>query len=226
MNEIVIQHNGDLVTTSLIIAEGTENQHKNVLELIKKHQSTLEVFGRVAFETRTFETNGGAQQQDYAILNEKQSTLLITLMRNSEVVKNFKVRLVEKFYELLSQKPEPIPALEDPGELRRLLALYVDRTLEYEPKVKALERIESSPDSECLTTAAKTLGLKPFEFINHLAEMKWIYKRGSNKNWVASQYHINLGYLENKFGNDSSGNAFTQARLTPKGIARLAQVLN
>ena len=37
---------------SEIIAEGVGNQHKSVIELVRKYQSDLEEFGMVAFQTR------------------------------------------------------------------------------------------------------------------------------------------------------------------------------
>lgn len=85
------------LTTSLHIAEWTGVKHKNVLELARKYTSQLSVFGRVAFETRPFETAGGTQERDIVLLNEGQATLLITFMRNTEKVIDFKVALVKAF---------------------------------------------------------------------------------------------------------------------------------
>jgi anti-repressor protein len=58
-----------------------------------------------------FQTAGGVQQRDVAILNEQQATLLVTFMRNIGVVKDFKVRLVKAFYELAQQVRNPGAAL-------------------------------------------------------------------------------------------------------------------
>ena len=65
-NEIVRLLNGNVITTSLAIADGTETQHKNVIELIRTHLTDLEEFGRVAFEARPFKTAGGTQQRERA----------------------------------------------------------------------------------------------------------------------------------------------------------------
>lgn len=100
MTELVLLHHNEPMTTSLAIAEGVQLQHKNVIELIRKHIEPLSNFGRVAFETRPFETDGGNQWRDVAYLNEPQSTLLITFMRNSEIVIAFKIALVKAFFEL------------------------------------------------------------------------------------------------------------------------------
>lgn len=98
--EIVVEHHGEPMTTSLAIAEGVQIQHKNVLALIRKYVDDLDSFGRVAFETRPFETAGGKQWVDVAWLNEQQATFLLTLMRNSPIVIKFKKALVRAFFSL------------------------------------------------------------------------------------------------------------------------------
>jgi phage regulator Rha-like protein len=99
-NPLVAIRGGVATTTTLDVAAGTGVQHKNVLELAKTYLSDLEEFGRVAFETRPFETAGGTQTREIAILNEQQATLLLTYMRNSDVVRAFKKRLVREFYRM------------------------------------------------------------------------------------------------------------------------------
>lgn len=87
-------------TNSLIIAESTDVQHKNVMELVRDNINDLQEFGRVAFETRPFETAGGVQSREIAILNEEQTTLLITYMRNSDIVRQFKKAIVRAFFDM------------------------------------------------------------------------------------------------------------------------------
>lgn len=91
--------NGNVLTSSLIIADQVDNQHKSVIQLIRQNLVDLEEFGRVAFEMSPFETDGGTQNREIAFLNEQQATLLITYMRNNDVVRKFKKRLVKAFYE-------------------------------------------------------------------------------------------------------------------------------
>jgi phage regulator Rha-like protein len=69
---------------SRILAECMDTLHRNVMALIDKNKSEFEEFGRVAFETRTLETNGDKQKQRIALLNEDQSYFLLTLTRNTE----------------------------------------------------------------------------------------------------------------------------------------------
>lgn len=96
-NKLVEVHGKKLTTTSLVIAEHCGIQHKNALAIIRKYQNEFEEFGRVAFETRPFETKGGIQEQEIAILNEEQSAYLITMFRNNDIVRAFKLSLVKEF---------------------------------------------------------------------------------------------------------------------------------
>ncbi len=82
---------------SLVLAESLDTLHRNVLALIDKNILEFEEFGRVAFETRTLETNGGKQKQRISLLNEDQSYFLLTLTRNTERTKRLKVELVKAF---------------------------------------------------------------------------------------------------------------------------------
>ena len=84
------------VTTSLIISECTNIEHSSVIKLIRNHLKDLEKFGTCRFEIQ--KTKG--RPVVFAYLNEQQTTLLITFMRNSEIVINFKIKLVEEFYKM------------------------------------------------------------------------------------------------------------------------------
>ncbi|HFK7186582.1 TPA: Rha family transcriptional regulator [Serratia odorifera] len=90
----------DLVTNSAAIADGVGRDHDTIIKLVDRNKSDLEEFGGVGFEIRTLETNGGKQKQRVALLNEQQTTLLITYMRNNDVVRAFKKRLVAEFFRM------------------------------------------------------------------------------------------------------------------------------
>lgn len=96
--EIVIIENEKPLTTTLHIADGTNGNHRAIIQLIRTHIHHFNRFGRVQFEMRPFETNGGVQLKRIALLNEQQATFLMTLMRNTEKVVEFKCVLVEAFF--------------------------------------------------------------------------------------------------------------------------------
>jgi phage regulator Rha-like protein len=85
-------------TTSLIVAESCGVQHKNTLALIRKYQADFETFGLVAFETQArLKGQHGGGDSEFVNLNESQATYLITLFKNTEIVRAFKLRLVQEF---------------------------------------------------------------------------------------------------------------------------------
>jgi phage regulator Rha-like protein len=131
-------------TTSKIIAEYGGQQHKNVRELIETYINDLKKMGRVTFETvpldinkvSTFKTDkpkvskGGRPEKIYK-LNEQQATFLITLMRNTEQVVNFKFELVKQFYEMREE----------------LIKRRIERVHGKEHRNSLTEAIDKLPDS-------------------------------------------------------------------------------
>lgn len=113
---IVQVADGVATTTSMRIANGTDNEHRAVLQLIRDNLADFEEFGGVAFEMQPFDTAGGRQQRNVAILNEDQATLLMTYLRNNDIVREFKKRLVHAFRELrrgaVIDLSDPIAAIE------------------------------------------------------------------------------------------------------------------
>lgn len=101
--ELVTVEHGQPVTTTECIATAAGIQHKNVLALVREHIADFQEFGRVAFETRTFATAGGEQSREVAVLNEPQSTLLFTFLRNTKIVRAVKVRLVREFFRVTAE---------------------------------------------------------------------------------------------------------------------------
>ena len=84
-------------TLSSIVAECAEIKHRHLKVLLNKHREDFESFGKVQFKISPSES--GQNVRDY-ILNEQQATLLITYLRNTEPVKEFKKNLVKAFFEM------------------------------------------------------------------------------------------------------------------------------
>lgn len=120
--------NGVPTTSSMRVANGTRNEHRAVLQLIRENMADFEEFGGVAFEVQPFDTAGGVQHRRVAILNEEHATLLLTYMRNNDVVKDFKKRLVHAFSELRrsANQVQPLTPLE-----------YARRLVDAEERVEA-----------------------------------------------------------------------------------------
>ena len=84
-------------TLSSIVAGCTGLQHHTITKTIRKHQARFEQFGKVGFKIQAMES--GQSTKDY-ILNEQQATLLVTFLKNTEQVANFKTNLVKAFFEM------------------------------------------------------------------------------------------------------------------------------
>lgn len=125
---------GEPYTTSEIIAEGANVKHHAIQQLITKHEADFKEFGIIAFEMRPLPGSKTGQSVKVYHLNEQQATLLMTYLKNTEVVRAFKKELVRQFYAIrdeLARRRElrvigkPIrrsltDALRDSGEVERM----------------------------------------------------------------------------------------------------------
>lgn len=82
MSDLVIIEENKACTTSLAIADGTNNEHRAVLQLISRHIKRFEQFGTLeydsAFEMRNSKRSKQGRPTRVAVLNESQATLLMT----------------------------------------------------------------------------------------------------------------------------------------------------
>jgi len=97
-------------------------------------------------------------------------------------------------------------------------------------RLQVLDRLESSKGALCLTDAAKTLGVQRKWLIEFLHQRKWIYWRKSAHNWVANDKARHAGLMEhhetnyiNRYTREDC--ITTQARITAKGMSRLAEII-
>ena len=127
---IVSLFDGEPLASSEALAAGVRLSHASVIKLVRKHQASLERFGLVRFEIRPrLKGQHGGGDVEIVLLNEPQSTLLITMMRNTAIVVDCKVRLIEEFYRMrdaLSQQAK--------GLWQQMQALIAQ---EVESKIKA-----------------------------------------------------------------------------------------
>lgn len=104
MNEIVLLHNGNLVTTQNIIAKYSKNSEESIQRLIRKHKDKLEVFGQLDYdEVESINSKNKINIIKHYYLNEKQAYLFMTFLKNTEIIIDFKVTLVEEFFEMKKQ---------------------------------------------------------------------------------------------------------------------------
>ena len=236
---VTINKRGTAVASSLAIAEGVGNPHASVIKLIRQNIEDLQEFGMVGFEIQP-KNKGvrGGSDTEYALLNEPQATLLLTYMRNNDVVRAFKKRLVKAFYELRSlnqpQHPDLSAVLSDPQHLRGLLSDYTEKVIELEqkvaeqaPKIKAYEHLIRADGTMCITDAAKALEVRPKDLFAYMLQNSWVYRRQGGGNLIPYQDKIQRGLLDcsttTVYRSDGTEKITTQTRVTPKGLALLEQ---
>jgi len=95
--ELVFLENEKAWTSTRIIAQECKIEHRAVLQLVKKYAQDLGDFGfTFAFQMRKFKTEGRLGEE--IVLDEAQTTFLITLMKNSKIVVSFKKNLTKAFF--------------------------------------------------------------------------------------------------------------------------------
>ena len=98
MNELVYLKKDNAFTDSMVIANGTDNQHESIVRIIQKYRKDFEDYGRLEFSDLKSGKRG--RPTKIYFLNEEQATLLVTYLENSETVREFKKRLVHQFFEM------------------------------------------------------------------------------------------------------------------------------
>lgn len=226
---IVQISNGVPTTTSMRVANGTRVQHKNVLELVRDNLADFEEFGTVAFETQPFDTAGGVQRREVAILNEEHATLLLTYMRNSDIVKDFKKRLVREFSRL-RREAETRPSF-DPASLTRAEILTMALNAENErlaleaenkvlaPKAEAYDSFLDATGKYAVGAVAQMLGTSQNKLFRELRNRHVFIASGSRRNTPYQQYAHHFEVIPHEFerSNGEMGCSYT-TYVQPSGI--------
>ena len=245
----IIEHSdGDLRVSSLIIAGRTNVQHKNVMDLVRSYADELAEFGPLAFETRmgvALPQGGFAKATEYALLNEHQATLLITFMRNSAIVREFKLELVKQFYAMRQALAASQFALPQTySEALRELAATAEKNTELaqkiivdEPKVEYVDTFVADGDLRLLRNVAKSLGVTEGELRAELLARKWIYAETITR-WSEtkqckepvtrySPYSEKARYFEpvpNHLAPRFKGEVMHTLKITPAGAVAIARL--
>lgn len=129
--KLVFIQNDDVFTNSKLISDGAGVGHSKLKKAIKKYADRLKKFGKLSAPHGTESFTGGRRVEVYD-LNEPQAMFLITLLKNTEKVLDFKEKLVQQFY-LMRE------------ELRKL---QTARPIYLEARRTLTDSIKSLPESE------------------------------------------------------------------------------
>lgn len=100
MNELVRLTTQDVgkgipITDSKVVSESFELQHHTITRLIRKYEDDFKEFGEVGFEIQALESG---QNEKVYLINEMQFTLLVTYLRNSPKITEYKKKFVKAFF--------------------------------------------------------------------------------------------------------------------------------
>lgn len=221
-----VVHEGELRILDIDLAQrlGFAKLTK-IRELIKRHSDSLIKMGTLPTIGRVI--NGGKAKEFY--LNRKQA-IFITAKSETKEATEITIEIIERFeaYERGEINQFQIP--QSYSEALRLAADQAETIKVLQPKADGYDLIATSDGSMCITDTAKHLQMKPKALFDYLKMNGWIYRRAGGKNWIAYQDKLQQGVLEHKvsqmFTNDGESKIREQVLVTPKGIARLAQIFS
>ncbi|ALC05955.1 hypothetical protein CDES_07750 [Corynebacterium deserti GIMN1.010] len=241
---------GSLVTDSHIIAVGTDNEHRNVIRLVRKYLTDFETFGRVDFKNQPFNTAGGMQSREIAILNREQAMFAMTLFRNNEIVLDFKKNLIRAFVEMEKQLSTPalsgkqlmakalIEAQSMMQELETTVQAQATQLEVAAPKVTYHDTYVAESDQLSFRTVASTLEMGEKALRNLLIEKGWIYKESSSRRsqktgevipqYRYSEYADKKPYFIRRQNHDAPrfrGEVDHTLKITPAGAAAIKRAV-
>lgn len=178
------------------------------------------------YETFVVRNPNGTTSQGFN-LNIDQCTL-IGMRESKSVRKNVLAILKEK------QKPfditNPAHLLQAIEVQARLNIELSEKVAVLEPKADALDQIADTKSTFCIRDAAKAVGVPEKKFIQFLMAQNWIYRSKDGCNTICA-YSKRLAQkvmaekVTRVIETSKGPQVFTQARITSKGLTRLAAMV-
>ena len=119
-------------TTSKVIAEMTGIEHRKIKAAIRKRQGDINSFG---LSTSYQAESSGGRPEEIIKLNEQQATFLMTLLKNTPVVVEFKKELVRQFFAMRE-------------ELRNVKAVKEERRVIRAEMTDAIKALPETPHKQ------------------------------------------------------------------------------
>ena len=236
---VVFERDGEVRTTSRDVADLFEKRHDHILRDIAnlvQSEPSLAKGGLPTFgDTQYVEPSNGQTYRQYEMTRDG-FTLLAMGFTGKKALK-FKLAYIEAFNRMeQALRSRPAIDLNNPADLRMLLANYANDKIELQaqvadltPKAEALDRIATADGSLCITDAAKALQMRPKDLFSYLQSHGWIYRRPNSAGYLGYQSKTNIGLLEHKMTTvlraDGSEKITEQVRITPKGLTKLSALM-
>lgn len=208
-----------LKMTSREIAELTGKQHGHVMRDI---ETMLEQLGENAegYIQLWVHPQNGQNYREYA-LDREHTECLVTGYSAA-----LRMKVIKRLHEL-EEKNSPVP--QSLPEALRLAADMAEQKAQLEqkvqvdaPKVAFVDHYVDASGSKSLRATAKVLNMPEKAMIDALIRDKVLFRQSGNLLPYASHHHS--GNFTVKTGTaEQSGHAFTQTRVTPRGIQWIAE---
>jgi Rha family phage regulatory protein len=236
---VVFIRGGEIFASSRDVALGFDKGHRHVLEAIDNLIKQEPDLGLRNFrQTPYVEPQNGQTYRSFD-MDRDGFTLLAMGFTGTKALK-WKLKYIAAFNAMEAELRRRSSGPMVPQTLSEALRLAADQAEEIErqaneikafaPKVAAHARLAEAFGSMCITDAAKTLQINPQVLFRWLRANSWIYKRIGSTEDVAYQDKIKAGYLEHKATPvprpDGTEKVVTRVRVTPKGLAKLAEIFN
>lgn len=223
MNELVFKSNeGNLVTTSKLVAEKFGKEHKHVLDAVRNICSSAENSAQF-YESTTYKDSTGRSNEMF-IMNRDGFSLLVMGFTGEKALQ-FKLDFIAAFNKMEQSLKQKLPAtyldalkaLVTSEEAKQLAEKQV---IELQPKAEVFDQIANSESLLTLNEAAKAIGIGRNNMMKHLRLQKIL-----NANNNAAQRYIEQGYFEVKVKPIIKGGIaynYSQTFVTGKGVTWLA----
>lgn len=230
--------NASLKTNSRIIAEAFGKEHRNVVRDVRALIDGSPEWGVLNFEQTPYvDAQNGQTYQMYEMTRDGYSMLVMGFTGKKAM--DWKIKFLAAFNameeKLRAETRAATIDLNDPSQLVPLLTSYAQRTqiaeakvIEMTPKAEAFDRLDTVEGALSVRPAAKVLGMPEHKFKTWLQMNRWAFRQNGQGPLQAYADKRNCGYLDHKLGEytgkDGDARVSITLMITPKGMARLAQI--
>lgn len=196
MNELVIMHDKQAVTTSLILAEAFEKEHSKVIRTIETKLKMTEAKNGLSemFAEATYTDRSGKQNKMYYL--NRDGFTFIAMGFTGRKADEFKLKYIDAFNrmeEQIKKQPAQYKLPQTYSEALIELAKEVEKNEELQPKADKYDRYLSNKGLITITEIAKEYGMSGRELNKFLHEKGVIYKRGNK--WFIYQKFAMMDWL-------------------------------
>jgi len=229
----LITAQGALTMTSREIAELTDKEHRNVMRDIRAMLVELHGEGGVLSFEHTHSNPQNGQTYPVYMLPKRETLILVS---GYSLV--MRARIIDRWQQLEAEAAKPVhlipqslpEALRLAADLAEQKAQAVAALAVAAPKAEALDRMAGADGSLCITDAAKVLKVRPKDLFQWLHANHWIFRRPGSGVWVGYADKVQLGLVEMIYttvrGSDDQERTVERAKIAPRGMTKLAQVLD